>query len=342
MLRRNGAPGLQLGFQVWGQHANWVDLMATGHLIDELGFDSLWSNDHFYPAIGGDVEPREGEAGPVFESWMTLAGWAARTRRVRLGCLVSGAGYRNPAVLVKMATALDHATGGRAVLGLGAGWHRSEHVAFGIDFPPVGQRLDRLEDAAAIARPMLAGTSADHVGDWFSTYGARNDPPPVQARLPLLIGGSGERRTLGIVARYADIWNGEGDPASFARKSTVLDDHCRAVGREPREIRRTVGLPPPLIRDDPDRAVAVLADLLIRHGVPPDIARQAAVSPLVGRLDRVVSRLREYREAGADEVMFDWPLPSDEETLRALAPLAQERLNDPPARREIGEPRIQD
>ena len=154
-----------------------------------------------------------------------------------MGCLVSGAGYRNPGLLVKMATALDHATDGRAVLGLGAGWFEPEHRAFGFDFPPIGRRLDRLEEAAAISRGLLDGSTVTHEGAWFSAIEARNDPPPVQARLPIAIGGSGEKRTLRIVARYADIWNADGDdPEAFC----ATERHPRrALSRGRVAIRRS-------------------------------------------------------------------------------------------------------
>jgi alkanesulfonate monooxygenase SsuD/methylene tetrahydromethanopterin reductase-like flavin-dependent oxidoreductase (luciferase family) len=241
---------------------------------------------------------------------------------VKLGCLVSSVSYRAPAILVKMATALDHATGGRAVLGIGAGWHATEHRAFGFALPLLGERLDRLEEAAAICRQLLDGRPATLHGRWFEADGARNNPPPVQARLPLLIGGSGERRTIPIVARYADIWNGEGDPETFVRKSAMLSERCRDIGRDPATMRRTVGLPPPLIRGDRMEAVAVLAGLLARHGFPTADARSSAeASPLAGTVEQVGAQLRAYQAAGADEVMFDWPLPSDDETLVALAGL---------------------
>src|SRR5262245_25784964 len=140
---------MRIGFQVWGQFAGWDELMAAGERIDQLGFDSLWSNDHLMPATV------DGASGPVFDGWMTLAAWAERTRHVTLGCLVSSVSYRSPTIVVKMATALDHASGGRAVLGIGAGWHATEHRAFGFELPSVGERLDRLEEAAAICRQML-------------------------------------------------------------------------------------------------------------------------------------------------------------------------------------------
>lgn len=309
----------RIGFQVWGQEVAWPELMAAGREIERLGFDSLWSNDHFYPVVGGPDGPVTGRDGPIFEGWMILAGFVAATGRVRLGCLVSGAGYRNIGLLVKMATALDHASGGRLTLGLGAGWHEREHLAFGFGYPSLGERLTRLEEAAAIARGLLDGETVTFAGRWYSVDRARNDPPPLQARLPLLIGGSGERRTLPIVARYADAWNGEGDPETIRHKNGVLDEHCRAVGRDPAAIRRTVGLPPPLLRTSRGEARAALAAILERHGLAAEQARRAADSPLAGTADEVAAVLAAYREVGAEEVIFDWPSPFDAETLERLA-----------------------
>lgn len=321
MTEGHGAhQGLRLGFQVWGQFVSWQELMEMGRHIDELGFDSLWSNDHLMPVAGGGAEALALDEGPVWDGWMTLAGWAERTRRVTLGCLVSGAAYRNPGLLVRMVTALDHASGGRAVLGLGAGWHAAEHRAFGYDYPTLRERLDRLDEAALICRRMLDGEAANMVGTWYSAHGARAEPAPLQAHLPLLIGGSGERRTLPLVARVADVWNGEGDPETYARKSSLLDGLCQRQGRDPASIGRTVGLPPPLIREDRDEAVAELERRLVRHGLAPEAARAASeTSPLVGSVEQVVAHLRSYQTAGAHEVIFDWPSPADEPTLQALA-----------------------
>ena len=213
----------------------WPELMAAGRDIDELGFDELWSNDHFLPQAAGGAGELGLLDGPGVRGLVDrLFGWAGLTRRARMGCLVSEPAIATSGVLVKMATALDHATDGRAVLGIGAGWFEREHRAFGFPFPPVGRRLDRLEDAAAICRGLLDGSIVDHDGEWFSAVDARNDPAPVQDRLPLVIGGSGEKRTLRIVARFADVWNADGDdPESFARRNGILDEHCRAVGRDP-------------------------------------------------------------------------------------------------------------
>lgn len=312
---------LRIGFQVWGQYVSWPDLMAIGREIDRLGFDELWSNDHFLPLAAGSDGADGGLEGPVFEGWSILFGWAGVTSRARMGCLVSGAAYRNPVLLVKMATALDHATDGRAAVGLGGGWFEPEHRAFGWDFAPLGRRIDRFAEAARICRGLLDGESVSAVGEWFTTDGARNDPPPVQARLPLVIGGSGEKRTLRIVAETADIWNADGDsPESFARRNAILDEHCRTVGRDPAAIERTVGLPPVLIRETRDEAVDALAEILERHATNGAAARRAAdASPLAATADDVADLLRRYHVAGASAVMFELPAPFDQTSLQALA-----------------------
>ncbi len=311
---------IRVGFQVWGQGVSWPDLAATARDIERLGFDSIWSNDHFYPPTGPAAATPDAPDGPVLEAWMMLAGFAAETRSIPLGVLVSGAGYRNPGLLVKQATALDHIAGGRVTLGLGAGWHEREHRAFGFEYPSLGERITRLDEQATAIRGLLDGETVTVHGRYVEMDRARNLPSPIQGRLPLLIGGSGERRTLRIVARVADIWNGEGDPATFARLNGVLNEHCAAIGRPPGEIRRTVGVAPIRIRDSREAAIADLTDALIANGLTRQDASAAAEdSPLAGDEHQVGEVLAAYAAAGADEVMADWPAPFDLETLERLA-----------------------
>ena len=316
--------GIAIGLQVWASHVGWADLMTAGRSIDAMGFESLWSNDHFVPVVGPETKfgPIDG---PVFEGWSVLSGWAPSTTRVRLGCLVSGAAYRNPGLLVRMATAVDHASGGRAILGLGAGWHEREHRMFGFPFPGVRERLDRLEEAAAICRGLLDGKEVTLAGRWYAADRLVNDPPPLQARLPLVIGGSGEKRTLRIVARYADWWNADGnDPAAFARLNGVLDEHCAAVGRDPATIRRTVSQPPPLVRSTTRAARRALAAILVRHGMPPDMVDEAvAANPYAGPVSAISDNLAALAEAGASLAVFDWMAPFDRRTLEVLAEIAR-------------------
>ena len=317
---------LQIGFQVWAQNVAWGDLMDAAAAIEERGFDSLWSNDHFFPIAGYQLEVNPRLDGPIFEGWMTLAGFVARTRMIRLGCMVSSAGYRNPGLLVKMASTLDHASGGRLVLGLGAGWYERDHVGFGYEYPPVAGMLDRMEETVIAVRRLLDGDTVTMDGRWVSMLSARNDPAPLQDRLPLLVGGSGERRTLPVVARYADWWNGEGTPGEIARKNAAIDRLCRAAGRQPSNIFRTVGLPPPLVRETRSEAVDTLTATLVGHGMPLEEARTTvAASGVVGPLGQVAETLARYADAGAAQVVFDWPPPFDVETLEALATLRHGR-----------------
>jgi alkanesulfonate monooxygenase SsuD/methylene tetrahydromethanopterin reductase-like flavin-dependent oxidoreductase (luciferase family) len=241
---------------------------------------------------------------------------------VQLGVLVSAAGYRNIGLAVKQATAVDHLSGGRASLGLGAGWHARDHAAFGFDLLAIGDRLDRLEEQAAAAQSLLAGETVTVAGDHVRLDRAVNLPPPVRRRLPLVIGGGGEKRTLRTVAAHADVWNGEGDVETWAHKNRVLDAHCSAVGRDPAAIRRTVGLPPASIRATHGDAVGALANRLRANGLDLDeAAAAAAASPLAGTAGEVADALAAYAAAGAAEALVDWPAPFDDETLDALAGL---------------------
>jgi alkanesulfonate monooxygenase SsuD/methylene tetrahydromethanopterin reductase-like flavin-dependent oxidoreductase (luciferase family) len=322
----SSARSIGLGFQVWSQFTSWHDLMAAGRAIDQRGFEGLYSNDHFLPPVGSAVKTGGSVRGPVFDGWMVLGGWASVTSNVGLGCLVSGAGYRNPGLLVKMATALDHASAGRAILGLGAGWYQAEHRAFGFEYPALGERISRLDEQARAIRGLLDGHSVTTSGTWVTMQDARNDPGPI-GPLALLIGGSGEQRTLRIVAATADIWNGEGDPEAIRRKNRILDGYCEEIGRDPATIRRTVGAPPALIRPSAGRARQELAAILQANAMTASEAAEAARdSPFVGTVDDVVRSLETYREAGAAAVIFDWPAPFDASTLDALAGPVMDRL----------------
>src|SRR6266508_6004573 len=204
---------------------------------DELGFHAVWDYDHFY----GMRDPTT----PTFDGWSMLAAMAAVTERIRIGCMVTGVTYRHPAILAKMAVSVDHISSGRLEFGIGAGSHEGEHRGYGIPFPAAGTRIAMLDEACEIIRRLLSESSVTHHGRFWTLTDALANPKPVQERLPIVIGGTGERKTLRVVARHADEWNfspledlGPKGPEEFARLSGILDDHCAAVGRNPKEIRR--------------------------------------------------------------------------------------------------------
>ena len=240
----------RIGALCWGQYTDWPSLFEAGIRADRLGFDSLWTWDHLYPCVGSPN-------GPIFEGWLTMTAWATATKRVSVGLMVVANTFREPALVAKMATTLDHISGGRAVLGLGAGWFEPEHTAFGLPFgsgPP--ERLRWLSQALPIVRGMLAGEEPTAAGGRYHVDRVRNDPLPIQRRLPVLIAGGGEKVTLKLVAQYADA-NNFGFAGGFEMvkaKDAILRQHCDAIGRDEREIERTAGIRMMIIRDSREEA----------------------------------------------------------------------------------------
>jgi len=298
---------IRTGVLVWNQYTDWPAMRDIARRVDDLGYDSLWTWDHLYPIIG---DPQ----GPFLEGYMVLAGWSQVTARPTLGLMVGANTFRNPALVVKMVTTLDHLSGGRAVLGIGAAWFETEHRAFGIEFGrSVGQRLDWLDESVELMRGMLHGPSASARGDHYAARDVRNDPPPLRAHLPILIGGSGERKTLRTVARFADAWNvAMVSPEEAARKDAVLRRWCDEVGRDPSQIERTVSLGPMVIRDDDADARATIARF---HDANPGMQRAV----LTGSVVQIVDSVAPYVEHGFRHVLFHAVPPYDEETLQRFA-----------------------
>ena len=280
-------------FSVWpSPERPWSEVDAVVSHCDRQGWHGAYFADHFMPNDPEGAAPRDGA---VLECWSVLAALAGRTDRLRLGALVTGNLYRHPAVLANAAATVDHVSGGRLVLGLGAGWQMNEHAAYGIELPPVPERLDRLEEACAVVTSLLREPRTTFEGRHYRVTDAPCEPKPVQDRLPLLVGGAGERRTLRIAARYADEWNAWSTPELFRHKSAVLDRHCESLGRDPGAIRRST------------QAMVFLStdEQWLSRFRDPDGGRPL----IVGTPQEVVEQVGAYRDAGVDELIVpDWTM----------------------------------
>ena len=283
-----------------------VEMAVAG---EESGFSSLWVMDHLYqlPALGG-------EDSPMLEAYTLLGALAARTRSAQLGTLVTGVTYRNPAILAKQVTTLDVVSSGRAILGIGAAWHDIEHVAFGVDFPPAGERLDRLEEALQICRAMFTEDAPSFTGKHYRVEKIRNLPRPIRPDgIPIMVGGGGEKRTLRLVAQYADQCNVSGDIDTVHHKLEVLRRHCDDVGRDPAEIR-TTRLGSLFLTDSPQQTIDTRAMLIDLAG------EEFAAGCTIGTDDEVVEQVAIMIDAGIDEPIFNLPF-SDSATIRRAGEL---------------------
>ncbi len=285
------------------QHTTADELRGVWRTIEDLGFGwiSIW--DHFYGATG------KPDDAACLEAVAMHAALACSTSRVQVGSLVYSIGYRHPAVLAKAITAIDQLSGGRAHMGIGAGWAQVEYQAYGIPFPDVKTRMDQLEEGIQCLRGLLHDEVTTFEGNWFSLHEARNEPRPVQAKLPIWVGGGGEKRTLKIAARYADGWNVPFvSPEAFAHKTQVLDQHCADVGRDPAAISRAVNLGLAFTEESLQAQFGALSSY-VRPGV------------LSGSDAEIVERIGQYVEAGADQVNIALRAPFDLDSLARFAEL---------------------
>lgn len=260
---------------------------------EQAGFDLFTVMDHFYQIRG--VGP---ETAPMLEAYTTLAAVAARTTRIKLATLVTGVTYRNPALLAKQVTTLDVISKGRAILGIGAAWNEDEHKGYGMDFPPIGRRMDRLEEAVRIARLMFTEERPSFEGKFYQIDRAINSPRPIQTGGPkIMIGGGGEKRTLRILAQHGDIGHWFGGPVDeLKRKKSVFEDHCAAVGRDPSNVLLTIGIGMVLVKHEKEGNA-------ILERIPPE--RRAMIR--ISTVDQAAEILGPYVDAGFSGFTFNNP-----------------------------------
>jgi F420-dependent oxidoreductase-like protein len=292
---------MRIGLMVEGQNGlTWERWIHILHLAERLGFPSLFRSDHYF--IGTQQES--------LEAYLSFAVAARETQSIRFGPLVSPVTFRSPVDVGRMAAQLDVLSGGRFVLGLGAGWNEAEHRAYGIPFPPTGERFDRLEDAIRLMRALWAPGPATYAGRFYRLEGADCLPRPPAGRPPLLIGGAGERRTLRLVARYADEWNSVNlNAESYRQKLAVLARHCEAEGRDPATIRKSMMVfaivgPSEASRD------ATTRRMMAMFGAPQDTTLAGfrellrARGIVSGTTAEVIDQLGQLAELGLEEMQF--------------------------------------
>ena len=226
---------VRFGIQTPQQNSNtWEETLSLWQEVDTLGFDTAWVFDHFLPIFSDPT-------GPCMEGWTALSALAMATKNVRLGIMVTGNTYRNPAVLAKTATTVDIISGGRLILGIGGGWFEREHEAFGVPFPSVGERLGRLDESLTLIKQLWTQDTSNYAGKYYQLQDAPFLPKSVQnPHPPILVGASGEKVALGIVARHADMWNTFGSPEVFRHKIARLTEHCQRIGRDSDTIEKSV------------------------------------------------------------------------------------------------------
>ena len=299
---------VRLGVLLWSQATDWPSFERSARRVDELGYESLWTWDHLYAIFGDPYQP-------IYEGYTTLAAWAKVTRSVRLGLLVGANTFRNPGLVAKSVTTIDHLSDGRAILGIGGAWMEPEHTAHGIDFGSgFGERLTWMDESVAAMRALLDGeTVTSPPGGRYRFSDLRMHPLPLQDHLPIMIGGSGEKKTLRTVARYADQWNAMGTPEKLRRKVEVLEEHCAAVGRDPATIRRTAGCKP-IIRDSEADARRLWEAQMAHNRTPmSDVIDDDTF--WVGTPEQVAQQMIDRRALGFDTFLAEMAAPFDDETL---------------------------
>jgi alkanesulfonate monooxygenase SsuD/methylene tetrahydromethanopterin reductase-like flavin-dependent oxidoreductase (luciferase family) len=298
----------KLGVLLWNQATDWPSYEAAAKRVDQLGYDSLWAWDHLYAIFGDPYQP-------IFEGYTTLAGWSEVTSNVRLGLLVGANTFRNPGVVAKMLTTIDHMSGGRAIGGLGGAWHELEHQANGIEFgASPGERLGWLDEAASALRTLFAGgTVTSEPGAHYAFDKLVLLPQPIQPRVPIMIGGSGEKKTLRTVARHADMWNAMGTTEFLQHKVEVLQGHCADAGRDIADIEFTGGCKP-VIRSTMEAAQLVWREQMSHNRTPLDDVIDDDTF-WVGTPEFVAEKMAGPKSLGFNTFLAELAAPYDEETL---------------------------
>lgn len=311
---------MKLGVMIEGQEGVtwglWRRLMAR---VEALGFESLWRSDHFMSL--------EDSGRDAIETWVALTLTAAETTRLRFGPLVCPITFRHPSLLARMAASIDVLSGGRLVLGLGAGWNEYEHRTFGIPFPPLAERIDLLEEGIEVILRLLGDGPAHFNGRYYQLNGSNPRPKPAQLpRIPLLIGTTGAGRMLRVVARYADEWDAPGitSPAAYRARRERLDSYCRGMNRDPNEIRRCVSTAYLIGRDAAalQRRGTMMQQLIPSLAALDPVALPEALRTegwLVGTPDQIIVQLRALAEEGVERVILQHNHPSDFEALELMA-----------------------
>lgn len=282
------APPRGFGVQIACEGMSWPECLEIAGACEAGGYASLWFPDH-YVATPDGLEPDVRT--PLLDAWTAMGAVAQATTRLRFGPLVASNTFRHPAVLAKMIASLDHISGGRVELGMGAGWYEFEHTSFGLPFPPIGERLRALEEAVRIVKALFTEETVDFEGEFYRLEGAVLEPKPLQQPMPpLVIGATGEKVALRNVAVHADHWNTYASAELYAKKCRVLEAHCEAVGRDYGEITRSVMMPVYLDEDDAVRGK------IERWGGQREWF-------LVGGRDEIADRIGRLVEAGAQLVI---------------------------------------
>lgn len=312
--------GVKLGLQLWNQVYSWPEARDAAIRAEELGYESLWTWEHALACMG---DPDQA----TFDSYTMLAAWSQVTSNIFLGILTGANTFWNPALLAKKVVTLDHLSGGRAILGLGAGWFEAEHAAYGIDFGSGwGERLSRLDESAATLRALLDGDEVTSPAEGhYRLQRARITPPPVQERLPLLIGGGGEQKTLRTVARHADMWNWVGleDLDRMRQKHAVFEARCEEEGRDPATIERSAFLSP-VIRDTEAEAMRFFRMQMEANRLGEDVLDDASI--YVTTPERITELMIEWKRIGVSTFIVQVAAPFDDETADRMATEVRSRV----------------